>query len=123
MIDHVSVPVSDLQLAKAFYEAVLAVLGYTKLDDRPATVGFGKKYSEFWINLRPNEPRDDDPGAHVALRAKSKDAVDAFHTAALAHGGVSDGAPGPRGDASEGYYAAFIRDPDGNKIEAVTFLK
>jgi catechol 2,3-dioxygenase-like lactoylglutathione lyase family enzyme len=123
MIDHVSVPVRDLQLAKAFYEAVLAVLGYTKLDDRPATVGFGKKYSEFWINLRPNGSHDDDPGAHVALRAKSKDAVDAFHAAALAHGGSSDGAPGLRGDESEGYYAAFIRDPDGNKIEAVTFVK
>ncbi len=123
MIDHVSVPVRDLKRAVAFYEAVLATLGYTKLDDRPATIGFGKKYSEFWINLRPNAPRDDDPGMHVALRAKSKDAIDAFHAAALARGGVSDGAPGLRGDASEGYYAAFIRDPDGNRIEAVTFLK
>lgn len=123
MIDHVSVPVRDLKRAAAFYEAVLAVLGYTKLDDRPATVGFGKKYSEFWINLRRNAPRDDDPGTHVALRAKGKDMVDAFHAAALAHGGTSDGAPGLRGDAAEGYYAAFIRDPDGNRIEAVTFLK
>jgi catechol 2,3-dioxygenase-like lactoylglutathione lyase family enzyme len=123
MIDHISVPVRDLELAKAFYEAVLAVLGYTKLDDRPATVGFGKEYSEFWINLRPSSPHDDDPGTHVALRAKSKDMVDAFHAAAIANGGVSDGGPGLRGDASDGYYAAFIRDPDGNKIEAVTFLK
>jgi catechol 2,3-dioxygenase-like lactoylglutathione lyase family enzyme len=123
MIDHVSVPVRDLQLAKAFYEAVLAVLGYTELDDRPATVGFGKKYSEFWINLRPGAPHDNDPGTHIALRAKSKDAVDAFHAAALANGGRSDGAPGLRGDESEGYYAAFIRDPDGNRIEAVTFVK
>lgn len=123
MIDHASVPVRDLQLAKAFYEPVLAVLGYTKLDDRPATVGFGKKYSEFWINLRPNSPHDNDPGTHIALRAKSKDAVDAFHAAALAHGGRSDGAPSLRGDESEGYYAVFIRDPDGNKVEAVTFVK
>lgn len=123
MIDHVSVPVRDLKRASAFYEAVLAPLGYRKLDGRPATAGFGKKYSEFWINLRPNAPRDDDPGTHVALRAANRDAVDAFHAAALAHGGVSDGAPGLRGEASEGYYAAFIRDPDGNRIEAVTFLK
>ena len=94
MIDHVSVPVRDLNRATAFYEAVLAVLGYANLDDRPATVGFGKKYSEFWINLRPTSPRDDDPGTHVALRAKGKDMVDAFHAAAIAHGGVSDGAPG-----------------------------
>jgi catechol 2,3-dioxygenase-like lactoylglutathione lyase family enzyme len=123
MIDHVSVPVSDLKRAAAFYEAVLATLGYAKLDDRPATVGFGKKYSEFWINLRPSTIRVDSPGAHVALRAKSKGAVDAFHAAALVNGGASDGAPGLRGDAAEGYYAAFIRDPDGNKIEAVTFIK
>jgi catechol 2,3-dioxygenase-like lactoylglutathione lyase family enzyme len=123
MIDHVSVPVVDLKRAAIFYEAVLATLGYAKLDDRPATVGFGKKYSEFWINLRSRVPRDDNPGTHVALRAKSKEAVDAFHAAALAHGGISDGVPGLRGDTAEGYYAAFIRDPDGNKIEAVTFLK
>jgi catechol 2,3-dioxygenase-like lactoylglutathione lyase family enzyme len=123
MIDHVSVAVRDLKRARAFYEAVLAVLGYTILDDRPATVGFGKKYSEFWINLRPNAPHDDDPGTHVALRAKGKDMVDVFHATALAHGGVSDGAPRLRGDFGEGYYAAFIRDPDGNKIEAVTFLE
>jgi len=123
MIDHVSVSVRDLKRAAAFYEAVLATLGYTKLDDRPATVGFGKKYSEFWINLRAGITRETNPGSHIALRAKGKDAVDAFHATALAHGGVSDGAPGLRGDASEGYYAAFIRDPDGNKIEAVTFVK
>ncbi len=89
MIDHVSVPVRDLKRAAAFYEAVLAVLGYTKLDDRPATVGFGKTYSEFWINLRAGITREENPGAHIALRAKSKDAIDAFHAAALAHGGVS----------------------------------
>ena len=123
MIDHVSVSVRDLKRAAAFYEAVLATLGYTKRDDRPATVGFGKTYSEFWINLRAGITRETNPGNHIALRAKSKDAVDAFHAIALAHGGVSDGAPGLRGNASEGYYAAFIRDPDGNKIEAVTFVK
>jgi len=123
MIDHVSVPVRDLERAAAFYEAVLATLGYTKRDDRPATVGFGKKYSEFWINLRQQAPSDDNPGTHVALRAEGKEAVDAFHAVTLANGGASDGAPGPRGEASEGYYAAFIRDPDGNRIEAVTFLK
>jgi catechol 2,3-dioxygenase-like lactoylglutathione lyase family enzyme len=72
MIDHVSVPVRDLKRAAAFYDAVLATLGYTKLDDRPATVGFGKKYSEFWINLRPDTPHVADPGTHVALRAGAR---------------------------------------------------
>ena len=123
MIDHISVGVSDLERSARFYEPTLAALGLTRLVTRPATIGFGKKYSEFWINLRAGITRDENPGMHIALRAKSREAVDAFHATALAHGGTSDGAPGPRGDASEGYYAAFIRDPDGNKIEAVTFLK
>lgn len=120
MIDHVSVAVSDLDRAASFYKAALAPLGYSKRDDRAATIGFGKDYSEFWINLRNNCMPSD--GAHVALRARSTDAVDAFHAAALAQGATSDGAPGLRPQHGEGYYAAFIRDPDGNRIEAVTFV-
>ena len=61
-------------------------------------------------------------GAHVCLRVPDTAAVDAFHAAALAAGGASDGAPGPRPQYSERYYAAFIADPDGNRIEAVTFV-
>ena len=64
-----------------------------------------------------------DGGAHVALRVRTIELVDAFHAAALAAGGTSDGAPGLRPQHGEGYYAAFNRDPDGNRIEAVTFLK
>jgi catechol 2,3-dioxygenase-like lactoylglutathione lyase family enzyme len=122
MIDHVSVAVSDLAAAARFYETTLAPLGYAKLEDRPATVGFGKRYAEFWINLRPSSfllaPSS---GAHVALRAASTAAVDGFHAAALAAGGTCDGPPGLRPQHGESYYAAFIRDPDGNRIEAVTF--
>jgi len=125
MIDHVSIAVRDLDAAARFYEAVLGALGMTKLDDRPATVGFGKSYSEFWINRRADMARvASDWGAHVCLRAASTQAVDAFHAAALKAGGASDGAPGLRAhDGEGGYYAAYIRDPDGNRIEAVTFLK
>jgi catechol 2,3-dioxygenase-like lactoylglutathione lyase family enzyme len=124
MIDHVSVAVSNLPRAADFYEAVLATLGYAKLETRPATIAFGKKYSEFWINHRPDMiPLPTDCGSHVALRAATREMVDAFHAAALAHGGICDGAPGSRPQHGEGYYAAFIRDPDGNRIEAVTFLK
>jgi catechol 2,3-dioxygenase-like lactoylglutathione lyase family enzyme len=120
MIDHVSVAVTDLKRAAAFYQAVLAPLGYSRRDERPATIGFGKRYSEFWINRREAVSPPD--GAHVALRARSTQAVDAFHAAALAHGATSDGVPGLRPQHGEGYYAAFIRDPDGNRIEAVTFV-
>lgn len=124
MIDHVSIAVRDLDRAAAFYAAVLAPLGYAKLEARPATVAFGKKYSEFWLNLRAGmNPVPPDGGSHVALRAAGPEAVDAFHAAALKAGGISDGAPGLRAQFGEGYYAAFVRDPDGNRIEAVTFLK
>jgi catechol 2,3-dioxygenase-like lactoylglutathione lyase family enzyme len=123
MIDHVSVPVRSLVASTRFYAAVLGALGYTQLETRPATVGYGKKYPEFWINLRDRlEPASASSGAHVCLRASSKEMVDAFHQAAMGHGGGSDGAPGMRPQHGEGYYAAFIRDPDGNRIEAVTFL-
>jgi len=123
MIDHVSVSVSDLERSAVFYETLLATLGYAKLETRPATIAFGKKYSEFWINHRPwMKPVDGDSGLHIALRASSPAMVDAFHAAALAAGGACDGEPGLRPQHGDGYYAAFIRDPDGNRIEAVTFL-
>jgi catechol 2,3-dioxygenase-like lactoylglutathione lyase family enzyme len=123
VIDHVSIPVSDLDRSERFYEIVLSTLGYAKLEVRPATIAFGKRYSEFWLNHRAGlRPRADDGGAHVALRAASREMVDAFHAAALANGGVSDGAPGLRPHHGDGYYAAYVRDPDGNRVEAVTFL-
>jgi catechol 2,3-dioxygenase-like lactoylglutathione lyase family enzyme len=124
MIDHISIAVRELERATRFYERVLGAIGYSKLEVRPATIGFGKKYPEFWINLRPvMAPVAADSGAHVGLRVRSTELVDAFHAAALAEGGTSDGAPGPRPQHGEGYYTAFIRDPDGNRIEAVTFLQ
>jgi catechol 2,3-dioxygenase-like lactoylglutathione lyase family enzyme len=125
MIDHISIAVRDLSKAEPFYVALLAPLGMTKLREWPdAAVGFGKKYPEFWINKRGTMDRvAADSGLHICLRAPDSAAVDAFHAAALASGGASDGAPGPRPEYHGGYYAAFIRDPDGNRIEAVTFLK
>lgn len=122
MIDHVSIAVSDLERSAVFYDAVLAPLGFTRLAERERTIGFGKKYPEFWLNLRPGmEPVPEGTGIHICLRANSKEAVDAFHTAALTQGGRDDGAPGNRQAQMTVYYGAFIRDPDGNKIEAVTF--
>ncbi|HWZ05540.1 MAG TPA: VOC family protein [Bradyrhizobium sp.] len=122
MIDHISVGVSDLDRSAAFYEAALAPLGFSRLVARPGTIGFGKSYPEFWINLRPAMSRvADESGCHMALRAKSACEVDAFHAAALSAGGSSDGAPGLRPHDRVRYYAAFVRDPDGNRLEAVTF--
>jgi catechol 2,3-dioxygenase-like lactoylglutathione lyase family enzyme len=122
MIDHVSVGVSNLERSARFYEAALAPLGLSRLVTRPATIGFGKNYPEFWINLRAGmAPVAPESGAHVCLRAKSHVEVDAFHSAALAAGGRCDGAPGLRPHDRVRYYAAFVIDSDGNRIEAVTF--
>ncbi len=124
MIDHVSVGVSDLERAARFYELALAPLGLARLVTRLATVGFGKNYPEFWINFRAGMVRvQPDSGTHICLRAKTADDVDAFHTAAVNAGGRSDGAPGLRPHDRVRYYAAFVIDPDGNRIEAVTFPK
>ena len=122
MIDHVSVGVADLERAARFYEAALVALGLTRLVTRPATIGFGKTYPEFWINLRPDMAKIPlEAGTHICLRAKTTAEVDAFHAAAVKSGGTSDGGPGLRPHDRVKYYAAFVLDPDGNRIEAVTF--
>ena len=124
MIDHISVGVSDLERSARFYELTLAPLGLSRLVTRPRTLGFGKSYPEFWINLRAGmSPIPPESGGHICLRAKSAGEVDAFHAAALNAGGSDDGAPGLRPHDRVRYYAAFIRDPDGHRIEAVTFPK
>ena len=122
MIDHISVGVADLDRAARFYQATLAALGLSRLVTRPRTIGFGKSYPEFWINLRPGMAKvAPESGVHICLRAKTAAEVDAFHAAALVAGGASDGAPGIRPHDRVKYYAAFVVDPDGNRIEAVTF--
>jgi catechol 2,3-dioxygenase-like lactoylglutathione lyase family enzyme len=124
MIDHVSIAVRDLNKAEAFYAAVLKTLGFAKMREWPdAAIGFGKKHPEFWINKRAAMDRiAAESGVHVCLRAPDTACVDAFHAAALKAGGASDGEPGLRPHYNSRYYAAFVRDLDGNRIEAVTFL-
>ena len=122
MIDHISLGVSDLERASHFYEATLAALGLSRLVTRAGTVGFGKAYPEFWINLRTGMTQvAPESGTHICLRARTIAEVDAFHAAALNAGGISDGAPGLRPHDRVKYYAAFVLDPDGNRVEAVTF--
>jgi catechol 2,3-dioxygenase-like lactoylglutathione lyase family enzyme len=122
MLDHVSVAVRDLRASADVYEKVLGTLGLDRLVVRPATVGFGKKYPEFWLNLRPGLARlAADTGIHICLRAADENAVRAFYAQAIAAGWTDAGTPGPRQAAMTMYYAAFVQDPDGNKLEAATF--
>jgi catechol 2,3-dioxygenase-like lactoylglutathione lyase family enzyme len=121
MIDHVSIPVRNLSESTSFYESVLFEIGVAKLVDRPRTVGFGKKYPELWLNHRSEGAAIDD-GFHVCIRARTAEQVRSFHERALALGAQSDGEPGLRPEYSNNYYAAFIRDRDGNRIEVVTFV-
>lgn len=124
MIDHVGFAVSDYERAKAFYARALAPLGYTLVMEVPAAAnpsdhpaaGFGADGKpDFWIG---GEGRLDHP-LHVAIVAKDRATVDAFHRAALAAGGRDNGAPGLRPHYHPNYYAAFVLDADGHNIEAV----
>jgi catechol 2,3-dioxygenase-like lactoylglutathione lyase family enzyme len=123
MIDHTGVTVSDFTTSKAFYEKALAPIGYALIMELPASVtghtdvaGFGEPPKpDFWISRgNPNQPP-----IHVAFRAASRSAVDAFYAAAMAAGGRDNGAPGLRPHYHPHYYGAFVLDPDGHNIEAV----
>ena len=123
MLDHVSLGVVDLARAATFYDAILATLGYERLHstDRGVQCGIaGSKVEPPFAILAAGE-RAKRPGEcfHLAFVATSRAAVDAFHVAALHHGGVDDGLPGPRPAYGPGYYAAFVLDPDGHRVEAV----
>ncbi len=123
MIDHISIGVRDLARATNFYDELLATLEYERLETRPATVGYGKRYPEFWLNLRAGrEPTTGDNGAHFCLRATSVDVVNRFHESGVRLGAISGGEPGIRPEYSDQYYAAFIIDRDQNLIEVVTFV-
>ena len=122
MIDHVSIAVRNIKVSGDYYETVLAPLGLLRLVDRETAIGFGKKYPEFWLNLRADmRVVEGNPGNHICLRAQTNEAVMAFHDAAVFYGGRCDGAPGLRQATMTKYFGAFIRDLDGNKIEAVYF--
>ncbi|MFO0617949.1 MAG: VOC family protein [Polyangiaceae bacterium] len=121
MLDHISLGVRDLARAGAFYEAALAPLGYVRLFGNERGIGFGVPGAkdEAFAVLAIGESAAPSPGFHVAFAAKSRDAVDAFHAAALLAGAVDEGAPGLRPAYGETYYAAFVRDLDGHRVEAV----
>lgn len=119
MFDHVSIGVKSLERARAFYDATLAPLGYDRLSNFGNTVGYGSERARFWVSQveRP-VPADRESGLHFCFVAPSKAAVDAFYTAGIAKGGEDNGKPGVRPDYGQFYYAAYIIDPDGYRLEA-----
>ena len=119
MIAHASVSVSDYAKSKEFYSKLLAPVGYVVGMDVPdyKACGFTQDgRQDFWIG------QSETPGqVHVAFTASSKEEVDAFHAAGIESGGTDNGGPGYRTEYSANYYASFVKDPDGNNIEAVWF--
>ena len=118
MLDHISLGVSDLARSRAFYEAALEPLGLRPVFEFDEATGYGSDGNPFFWIGRSTEATPE-TGLHIAFAAASHDAVHAFHAAAMAAGADDNGAPGPRPQYSPTYYAAFVIDPDGHRIEAV----
>ncbi|MBM3598523.1 MAG: VOC family protein [Alphaproteobacteria bacterium] len=123
MIDHVSITVTDLDRSGRFYDAVLGALGYPRVNTSEHSIGYGQRnsaddFSHCYISIvkAPSVVTD---RRHWAFAASDHSRVDAFHGAALVAGGTDDGRPGLRPHYHADYYGAFVRDPDGNRIEAV----
>jgi catechol 2,3-dioxygenase-like lactoylglutathione lyase family enzyme len=119
MIDHLSIGVRDVARAKRFYDAALKPLGYTCLSVGENSLGYGKSAAALWVNAAERPvPADDKSELHVCFSAPTRKSVDAFHAAALTAGGRDNGKPGLRPDYGDAYYAAFVVDPDGYRLEA-----
>jgi catechol 2,3-dioxygenase-like lactoylglutathione lyase family enzyme len=117
MLDHVTIGVTDISKSLAFYDRALEPLGIVRLyaeGEAFAGYGIGEK-AFFWIGLKAEVKT----GVHIAFAAESRTAVDEFHAAALAAGGIDNGGPGLRPHYHDDYYGAFVLDPDGHNIEAV----
>jgi catechol 2,3-dioxygenase-like lactoylglutathione lyase family enzyme len=119
MLNHVSIGVPSLTKAKAFYDATLSVLGFRCLSQDAASLGYGDETVEFWV-LKVEKPsvQKITPGLHICFTAATRDDVNRFHAAGLGHGGRDNGPPGPRPDYGPDYYAAYLIDPDGYRVEA-----
>ena len=118
-ISHVSLGTNDFTRAREFYRRALSVLGCKVFMEHPSAVAFGKAYPEFWIATPfDGKPASTGNGVHVGFTAASKAEVDGFFREAIAAGGTAEGDPGHRHEYGEPYYGCFVRDPDGNKIEA-----
>ena len=120
MLSHLSFGVNDLGRAADFYERALAPLGYVRVFAKSHAVGFGEPGGEDKLALfaKPQQAKAPGPGFHLAFSAPTREAVDAFHAAAVKAGGADAGAPGSRPQYGPTYYAAFVTDLDGCKLEA-----
>ena len=120
MLHHLSIAVTDLKRAMIFYDAALMPLGYVRVFTGDESVGYGYagQGDKLLLNLEPQVSVPGE-GFHLAFSASEPEHVDRFHAAALLHGGRCNGQPGPRPDYGDNYYAAFVFDPDGYRIEAV----
>ena len=120
MFNHISLGVHDISRAKGFYDPALKALGYACLSEDADSLGYGKDAAAFWL-LRTDSPVPADPksGLHVCFTAPDRASVGRFHAAALANGGRDNGKPGVRADYAPNYYAAFVIDPDGYRLEAL----
>ncbi|MBI3707264.1 MAG: VOC family protein [Proteobacteria bacterium] len=119
MIDHVSIGVRDLARTKRFYDAALTSLGYKCLSEGPGSLGYGGDAVVFWISVAERPvPADATSGLHFCFTAPTRKSVDAFHQAAVGAGGRDNGKPGLRSEYNANYYAGFVVDPDGYRIEA-----
>lgn len=119
IISHISIGTNNFEQAVVFYDRVLSTLGCKQIMKHPGAVAYGREFPEFWVQTPiDGKPATVGNGSHVGFMANTKEAVHAFHEAALDAGGADDGAPGPRPEYSDAYYGCFIRDLDGNKIEA-----
>ncbi|HEY6653245.1 MAG TPA: VOC family protein [Solirubrobacterales bacterium] len=118
IIDHLTIGVSDLERSRRFYAQALAPLGFDELarGATPTARSFGTEDED---DFAISEEYEQGGQLHIAFAADSTDQVDAFHAAAIAAGGRDNGAPGPRPEYSDGYYGAFVLDPDGHNVEAV----
>lgn len=122
MLDHVSLGVGDLERSRGFYDAALAPLGLVRIvnfEDRGSDYGSAPGTLGVEFTITSEKDIASAAGMHICFRARDREAVRAFHAAALAHGGSDDGAPGPRPIYHANYFGAFVRDPDGHRIEAV----
>jgi len=119
MFNHVSIGVSDIARTRRFYDAALQPLGYRCLNEAAASLGYGDEAVGLWIGAAKRPvPADEASGLHFCFTAPTRQSVDAFHAAALRNGGRDNGRPGLREDYGPDYYAAFVVDPDGYRIEA-----